>query len=175
MRKDDKTKRTAGLGLMFALAIVLQFVENLIPSPFSFAPGIRLGLSNIVTMFCLFTFGLPDALLIALLKGLFALVTRGPAAGILSAAGGIASVIVMRLMKETGSSRGLISVLGAVTHNLAQLLAECLMMKSSAAMYYLPVLVISGIIMGSLTALVLKAVTPYLDRLSSFSGRITGD
>ena len=175
MNSNSNSKRTAGLGLMFALALILQFVESAIPSPFSFAPGIKLGLSNTVTMFCLFTFGLPDALCIAILKGLFALITRGVAAGILSLAGGFMSVLVMKLVSRMGRSRGMTSVAGAVTHNLSQLTVECLMMKSTAALYYLPILTVSGIIMGCLTAVVLKNIDPYLDKLSLIGKRKEDD
>ncbi len=166
MNADKKAARTAGLGMMFALAIVLQFLENLVPSPFSFAPGIKMGLSNTVTMFALLSLGFSEALYIAALKGLFAFVTRGATAGILSTAGGIASVLVMMIMRRIGSSQGLMSVTGAVTHNMAQLVAESIMMKSAAAMFYIPVLTASGIVMGTITAVVHRTIRPYLEKLS---------
>ena len=170
MRDSSKVRRVAGTGILFALALVLQFAESLIPSPFPMAPGIKLGLSNIVTMFCLFSVGLRETLLIAVLKGLFAFITRGPAAGILSLAGGAVSVLLMILMRKLGQSDGIISVTGAVGHNMGQLAAECAMMKSAAALYYGPVLIISGVVMGTVTAYVLMALRPYLERVRGDDG-----
>lgn len=166
MRDISGTRRVAGTGIMFALALVMQFLESLIPSPFPMAPGIKLGLSNIVTMFSLFSLGIPEAFLIVALKGLFAFITRGPSAGILSLAGGLLSVTVMALLSKLGRSWGITSVAGAVFHNMGQLMAECVMLKSSAALYYAPVLMISGVVMGTVTAYVLRVLEPYLRRLS---------
>ncbi|MBP0969591.1 MAG: Gx transporter family protein [Oscillospiraceae bacterium] len=165
MRGKDKARKTAGMGMLFALALVLQFLESLVPVPFPAAPGIKLGLSNTVTMFCLFTLGVPCAVLVALLKGVFAFITRGPVAGVLSLAGGILSVIVMHILDGAGQSKGLTCVSGAVSHNIGQLAAECVMMKSSAALYYIPVLTVSGVVMGTVTAYVFRSIRPYLDRI----------
>ena len=165
MRNSARIRKTAGTGLLFSLALVMQLIETLIPSPFPMIPGIRLGLSNIVTMFCLFSVGIGEAALIAVLKGLFAFVTRGPAAGILSLTGGLLSVVMMTAALKLGQSSGIISVIGAVAHNLGQLAAECVMIKSSAAMYYAPVLIISGLVVGTVTAYVLRVLEPYLCRI----------
>ncbi len=102
MRNSARIRKTAGTGLLFSLALVMQLIETLIPSPFPMIPGIRLGLSNIVTMFCLFSVGIGEAALIAVLKGLFAFVTRGPAAGILSLTGGLLSVVMMTAALKLG-------------------------------------------------------------------------
>jgi heptaprenyl diphosphate synthase len=165
LRDSSRVRRIAGTGLLFALALVLQFVESLVPSPFPMAPGIKLGLSNIVTMFCLFSVGLKEALFIAVLKGLFAFITRGPAAGILSLAGGLLSVLLMTAVQKLGQSDGITSITGAVGHNLGQLAAECVMMKSAAALYYGPLLIVSGVVMGTVTAYVLHVLKPYLEKL----------
>lgn len=165
MRNTSKVRRIAGTGLLFALALVMQFVESLVPSPFPMVPGIKLGLSNIVTMFCLFSMGVREALLIAVLKGLFAFMTRGPAAGILSLAGGLLSVLLMTAVQKLGQSGGITSITGAVGHNLGQLAAECVMLKSAAALYYGPLLIISGVVMGTVTAYVLHILKPYLEKL----------
>ena len=165
MRNGSKTRRIARIGLLFALALILQYLESLVPVPFPAAPGIKLGLSNVVTMFCLFSVGTPDAFLIAVLKGGFAILTRGPAAGALSLAGGLFSVAVMLVLTKTGQSRGLTGVAGAVSHNMGQLAAECIIMRSSAALYYAPLLIISGVVMGTVTVYAYKAAEPYLERV----------
>ena len=174
MRKNYSARRTAFTGVMFALALVLQFTESMIPSPFPSVPGIKLGLSNIVTMFSLFTVGIPDAFLIAVLKGVFAFITRGPSAGTLSLAGGLLSMTAMTVCAKLGRSRGFTGIIGAVFHNLGQLAAECLMLKSTAALYYAPVLIISGTVMGTVTAYILRVLDPYLERLYAGDGERSG-
>ena len=88
-------RRAAELGIFAALALVLSFLESLLPPLPMMPPGAKLGLSNIVTMFLASSQGLVPALLIALLKGLFAGVTRGFTAMVLSLAGGMLSTCVM--------------------------------------------------------------------------------
>ena len=158
MRDGSKARRTAGTGMLFALALVFQYLESLVPMPFPTAPGIKLGLSNTVTMFCLFSIGIPEALAIAVLKGGFAFLTRGPAAGALSLAGGVVSVLVMSLMTRLRQSRGLTGVMGAAFHNLGQLGMAILITKTPGLISYLPVLLLSGMIAGLFTGLVAQAV-----------------
>jgi heptaprenyl diphosphate synthase len=157
----SKSRKVAFMGLLFALAIVLSYLESLVPTVLP-VPGIKLGLSNIVTMYCLFFLNAPAAILLALLKAAFVLITRGGVAALLSASGGLCSVGVMLLAKKLRASGGLTSVIGAVTHNLAQLVTEYLFFKTAVLFYYLPVLVISGVIMGVITAMILKAVLPLI-------------
>ncbi len=149
------------MGLLFALAIILSYLESLVPQIIP-VPGIKLGLSNIVTMYCLFFLNAPSALLLALLKSLFVLATRGAVAALMSAAGGLCSVIVMVIVKKFRASNGLTSVAGAVSHNLGQLIVEYAIIATPVLFYYLPVLIISGVIMGIITALILRTVLPLI-------------
>ena len=90
-----KTKTLTRTALLFALSIIMAYLEHLIP-PLPFAPpGVKLGLSNIITMYTLFFIGIPQALIIAILKAGFVLLTRGTIAAILSLLGGLASVLIM--------------------------------------------------------------------------------
>ena len=165
--KKNKTRKVAFLGLLFALAIALSYLESLIPS-FVAVPGIKLGLSNTVVMYCLFFVGPLPALVIAVLKAVFVLITRGFAAGMLSAAGGMCSAGVMILLNKLKSSKGAISVAGAVTHNVGQLAVAWLILSSPAVLYYAPVLILSGVVMGIVTAVVLKLVLPALSRINKY-------
>ena len=83
-----KAARPALLGLLFALSVVLNLVEagfsGLVP-----IPGIKLGLSNVVTMYCLFCMGKREAFLLAGLKAFFVLLTRGLVGACLSLSGGL--------------------------------------------------------------------------------------
>jgi len=148
------------MGMLFALAIALNWLESLVPLPG--IPGIKLGLSNIVTLYCVSALGPLSALALAALKALFAL-TRSPTACMLSAAGGFCSVVVMLLLSRK-SSQAFCSVCGAVSHNMAQLGVAALLFQNAYVLYYLPVLVISGVIMGLITATLLKGVEPVVKK-----------
>ena len=167
----SKARKIAVTGLLFAAALALSWLENLIPYIPGLPPGIKLGLSNIVMLFCLYCAGIPYALSLAILKALFVLLIRGMTAGALSFAGGTLSVIVMILMIYTGSRRysaGLVSVCGACAHNMGQLVTVSVITQSPAVFYYTPILLISGIIMGIVTGYVFTKVSPSIDSAKIF-------
>lgn len=161
-RHSQKTRRLALMGLLFALAMALSYLESLLPGVG--LPGVKLGLSNVVTMYCLFTAGPWAALALAALKAGFVLLTRGGTAALLSFSGGLCAVMAMALCHKLVASKGMTSVAGAVTHNLAQLATATALLSLPLAFYLLPVLVVGGIIMGIITAYILKVVSPLLAR-----------
>ena len=158
----------AFLGLLFALALVLTFLESLIPTAGFLPPGVKLGLSNIVTMYAAIFLGYREAYAISVLKSLFVLVTRGAVAAFMSISGGFASVtnVLLLLLPKERLSYLLISVIESVTHNLGQLAAASFILGADALLYS-PILVVSGVAMGVVTGLVLRAVMPALNRLQS--------
>ncbi len=168
MNLRPATLRLTSAALLLALCIVLSFVEGLLPEAPFLPPGVKLGLSNIVIMYCLFFIGSGQALLLAVLKSLFVLLTRGATAGLLSLSGGLISVgVLILLMKLCGKriSYMSLSMTGAVFHNLGQLLAVSLLLTSAVYVSYLPVLILSGAVMGAVNGLLLRAVLPALKRL----------
>lgn len=165
-KKPVDVKRIALLGLLFALAIVLSIVESIMPIPAP-VPGIRLGLSNIVIMFALLNLKKRDALALAILKAAFAAATRGTVAGLLSLSGGLFALGIMTLLlilMKDKSTYLLISIAGAVFHNIGQIAAASIILKT-ALWVYLPVLLISGIITGFATSILLKLTSPAFLRL----------
>lgn len=155
-------------GLLFAVALVLSLVENMLPLPPMAVPGVKFGLSNIVVMYILFFIGARQAYTIAILKSLFVFLTRGFIASMLSFSGGILSITFMLLMlmllKEKSSYLG-ISVVGAISHNIGQFLVVTFVLVGASIWAYLPVLLISGIIAGVMTATMLRIFLPALKRL----------
>lgn len=131
-------------------------------------PGAKPGFSNIITMFAAGSIGLPCALLIAVVKGAFAFITRGATAGIMSLSGGILSAAAMYfLMKYARKVLGLIgiSVICALCHNAGQLAAAVFITDTASIVYYAPALALFGIITGTLTGIILKAVIPALEKV----------
>ena len=91
---SGRAARVARMGLLFALALALSFFESTL-SGWIPVPGIKLGLSNIVTMYCLFCLGWREAYTLTALKSLFVLLVRGMVGAALSLSGGLLSVTVM--------------------------------------------------------------------------------
>ena len=60
-----------------------------------------------------------------------------------------------------------VSILGAVFHNIGQLVAASFLLQTEMVLYYLPVLILSGIGMGLITGLTVRAVMPVLNRLQN--------
>lgn len=145
--------------LLISLALVLSFVERFIPLNLIVpVPGIKLGLANIVTMFALFYIGIPSAITITLLRCVLAsLLFGGLSSLIYSLAGAFFALIVMILLK-TGYKKMFslvgISMGGAAAHNAGQIAAASLMMKNTAVFAYLPILLITGLATGLITAII---------------------
>jgi heptaprenyl diphosphate synthase len=165
----NKTRALTLTALLFALALVLSIVESSFPPLFTAAPGIKLGLSNIVVMYALFFLNKKQAFLIAILKAVFVYVTRGMVAGILSLCGGTLSLLVMILLMilfKDKVSYLVLSIFGALFHNIGQLAAVSFIYTSIYLWVYLPVLMISGVIAGIATSTLLRFILPAFKRLT---------
>ena len=149
---------------MLAVIMALSWFEHTLPPLPLLPPGVKLGLSNIVTMYCVFFVGWREALALAFLKSCFIFIIRGLTAGALSLCGGIVSVLVIIILSaifKDKISYLVISIFGAIAHNLGQLSVVPLFLgQTFSVVYYTPILIVSGIIMGSLTGALLKAVMP---------------
>ena len=164
----SKAKQIAICGLLGALALVLSALEGMLPPLPGLPPGARPGLSNIVTMFAAGTLGLPSALCIALIKGVFAFLTRGVTAGLMSLCGGLCSTFMMWLVwKKTKFSLLFTGVCGALAHNAAQL-GVSLALTGMAALFYTPQMLLMSVVTGLVSGLVLRLILPALQRIPKF-------
>ncbi|NLL04232.1 MAG: Gx transporter family protein [Clostridiaceae bacterium] len=147
----NKTKRIVILSLMVAQALVLSLIESWIPLP-SPVPGVKLGLANIITVTVIIFYGFKDALSVVLVRCILSSIFGGGFTGFFfSMAGGILSTIVMYVLYSRGSkvfSIIGISIAGAVAHNIGQTIIASFVMKDVAIFMILPVLLISGVVMG---------------------------
>lgn len=165
---NNKIKSLSLTGLLFAIAIILSIVENSFPPVFTAIAGVKLGLSNIVVMYALFFLEKRKAFIIAILKALFVFIYKGLIAGLLSLFGGIISLIVMILLIilfKGKISYLIISIFGAIFHNLGQLFAISFIYTSIHIWTYLPILLVSGTIAGIVTSTLLRFILPALKRL----------
>lgn len=166
-KRGSKTQDIALSGLLFALAMALSFVEGTLVIP-GLMPGMKLGLANIVVMYALFFMGGKQALVLDLLKALFVFLVSGWTAGFLSLCGGLLSLAVMWVLYYHFPVRPtwfILSVCGALAHNVGQLLGASVILSSAMSLYYAPVMLVFGLIMGSLTSITLRALLPALGRL----------
>lgn len=166
-RNYEKTRRVALSGLLFALAMALSFLEGTLALP-GLLPGMKLGLANIVVMYALFFMGPGQALVLDLLKALFVFLVSGFTAGFLSLCGGLLSFAVLWFLYYRLPLRPtwfILSVCGALAHNIGQLLGAGVILSSALSLYYAPVMLVLGLVMGALTSLSLRAVLPALGRL----------
>lgn len=162
---SGKSRKIAVCGLLGALALVLTLLEGMLPPIPGLPPGARPGLSNIVTMFAAGSLGLPYALAIALIKGVFAFLTRGVTAGLMSLSGGLMSTLAMWVAwKKTRFSLLFTGVCGALAHNAAQLCIAVLL-TGRAALFYIPAMLLLSIVCGLCTGLVLRLLLPLLEKL----------
>jgi len=154
-------------GLLFAAALVLAVVEGMLPPLPIPVPGIKFGLSNIAVMYALFFLGAREAYCIALLKGVFSFAVRGAVAGLLSLSGGVLSITAMLLLLfffREKISYTILSVFGAISHNMGQFLVILLLYSGMNMWPYLPFLLVSGMIAGIITSTLLRFVLPAFRR-----------
>ena len=146
-----KHRNIARFSLLIALAMVLSWLERMVPVNAA-VPGVKLGLTNLVVIFALYRLSARDATVISLVRVLLVSLTFGNAyAFAYSAAGAALSLAVMVLLKKTDifSSVG-VSISGGVCHNIGQILVAALVLETGRIVFYLPVLLVSGIVSGIL-------------------------
>lgn len=155
------TKRLTISALLVALAMIFSYIEVLIPFNFGI-PGIKLGLANLVVVVALYLLGTKQAFMISMVRIILVAFTFGSLAALLySIAGGVLSFAVMALgRKVKGLSVMGVSVAGGVSHNIGQIIVAVLVVENMNLFFYVPVLMIAGIITGLLIGLVAGMVLP---------------
>ena len=144
-----KTRKIAYLGVFLALALILSYVESLIPFYFGI-PGVKLGLTNLIVVVMLYCTGTKEAFGVSVARILLAGFLFGNLFSILySLAGGVLSFIVMCLLKKTGRFHVIsVSVTGGISHNIGQLIAAAFVVETYDTFYYMPFLLIAGVATG---------------------------
>ncbi|MEG0770681.1 MAG: Gx transporter family protein [Clostridia bacterium] len=165
LKAKSATFKITLTAVLFAITLVLSLVENMLPPVIIGVPGLRLGLSNIIVMFCIFYLDSTLAIFIAVLKSFFVFLMRGFVAAVLSLCGGVVSAVLMIILIAIFKDKisiFLLSVLGAITHNFFQIVAIMIIMQNFYFIFYTPVLVIFGIVSGTITATILNQINKNL-------------
>ncbi len=158
-------RRTAYCGMLLAFALILGYVESLIPLPFGL-PGMKLGLPNLAVVLVLYLFGEKEALFINLGRVLLAGFLFGNLSSLLySLSGALLSFLVMAVCRRQGGlSIAGVSCAGGLAHNMAQVTAAVLVTETMQVFYYVPPLLVcgalTGLVLGILAGTVLRHLPP---------------
>ncbi|MCR5107190.1 MAG: Gx transporter family protein [Lachnospiraceae bacterium] len=156
------TDKITKLGLMLALSVIMGYVEYLIPLPIGI-PGVKLGLANIVILYVTVTCGPLEALLILILRILLNGFMFGNVFSMIFAfSGGIPAWLGMtfahKFHKKLDLSLTGTGMIGGTIHNIGQLTAAVFLVDQLKVIYYLPILLLSGLITGGITGTLCMAV-----------------
>lgn len=147
----SRTKKMVLLGVLVSQALILHLVERLIPVPVP-VPGIKLGLANAISLVAIVFFGPKEALAVVAMRTFLGSVFGGGVSSfIYSFIGGVISTLAMAVMYKRYRnlfSLPSISVVGAIFHNIGQILIASLIIQNAKLFYYLPILLISAVITG---------------------------
>jgi len=166
-----KSKKIATYGLLVALAFILSYIESLFPLAVAI-PGIKMGLANLVVITALYSMGVRDAFVLSIIRIILVGFTFGsPSTMIFSIAGGLLSWLLITIfMKSKFFSFVGVSIIGGISHNIGQIIMAIFVVENLNLVYYLPFLLISGILTGAvigiLGAMIVKRLKKF-DNLNS--------
>ena len=160
------TKKIALCGVLTALAMIFSYIESVIPVPIP-VPGIKLGVANIAVITILYVLGVKEAIVINLLRIVLTSLLFGNVNSFLfSISGAALSLAIMIIMKKLDffSCIG-VSVCGVFMHNIGQIIAAVFIMGSEAIVFYLPVLIVSGVFTGVVIGVVSGIVAKHVRKV----------
>ncbi len=165
-----KSKKVAAYGVLIALAFLLSYIESIIPVPIPI-PGIKLGLANLVVLSGLYTMGVKEAFVLSMIRIILVGFTFGsPSTMMFGLAGGLLSWLFMvifrklKLLSLTG-----VSIIGGISHNIGQILVAMWVVKNAMLIYYLPFLLLSGVVTGTIIGILGSLI---INRIKNFSTNI---
>lgn len=162
-----KTRHLTLIAMLSATALIIFVVEAQIPVPVPI-PGLKLGLSNVVILFALWTLGRREAGLVLLIRILLGNFVAGNLMAMLySLSGGMLCFLLMALMKPLFSNKQIwiLSIFGAIAHNIGQLAIAVWITGTPSILVYAPILLLSGIITGFFTGQCAQTAVLHMHRL----------
>lgn len=166
-QRNPKVFRMVLDSLLASLALIIFVIELQLPS-LTPIPGIKLGLSNIVTLVVMFICGPIDALFVLLIRVFLGCIFSGQIMALAySLAGGILSYILLWVLRKAVTENQIFvcSVFCAVAHNAGQIFIAFFLTKTAAIFYYLPILCVSGIIAGIFTGFCAQFTVKHMKKL----------
>ncbi len=149
-----KTKKLTTHALLLALALILSYLESLVPMSFA-VPGIKLGLPNVVIVYALYKLGAKSAVSISIVRVILVSILFGNVMTMIySLVGAALALMLMWLLKKSKKFSPVgVSVAGALGHNAGQIFTAMVLLETGGIIYYLPALCVSGAVTGVLIGL----------------------
>ena len=158
-------RKTTKLSMLLALSIVLSIIESFIPILNGIVPGIKLGLANAIIIIVIYLYSFKDALYVSILRVILVGVLRTGLFSIsffFSISGALLSITMMNLCKKfTKLSIVGISIIGAISHSIGQIIIAIIFLNNANVIYYLPYLLILSIPTGIIVGMSSKQVIEY--------------
>ena len=163
-----KTTKITFLGLFTAVALVLSFLETLIPNMVPI-PGFKIGLANFAVLLALYLFGFKEAVVVDMARIILAALLFGSLFSFFYAlSGAVCALIIELIIKKTDKFSPIgVSVFGAVFHNIGQFIVAVILIKSLGILYYLPFTLLFCVLSGALNGylvLILKNRLKFLKK-----------
>lgn len=155
-----RTKKLTAMSMLTAIALIIFIVEAQLP-PLAPIPGIKMGLANVITMVTLVWFGRKEAFTVLMLRIILGSIFSGQMMSFMySLAGGLLCFLVMSLTMKIFKVNQLwiVSVLGALFHNIGQIAVAVIMTGTWQIIGYFPILAVSAVITGAFTGLAAACV-----------------
>lgn len=153
-------KKMVQLSMFTTIALTVFVVESYLP-PIAPIPGIKLGLANTITLIVLSLWRWKEGMLVLFLRILLgSMLTGNVISCCFSLGGGILCFLIMSLLKNIIPQKmiWLLSVIGAVFHNIGQLAVASIVLGSRSVFWYFPILFTSGIVTGIFTGVAAQYV-----------------
>lgn len=148
-------KRLTQLSMLTATALIIFVIELRIPNIIPI-PGIKLGLANIITVYCVYHFNaFETALMLTSRIILGALFSGNIFSLVYSTAGAFFCLCGMLVIRRIIPEKyiWLCSVIGAVLHNTGQIIMAVIVTGTFSVLAYYPILLVSGCIAGFFTGI----------------------
>lgn len=170
MVRHSDTGKLVRLALFASIALIIFIIEAQFPSPVIYIPGMKLGLSNVITVILLATYSKKDAFFVLMTRIFLGSFFAGQMMALVySLIGGLLSfcamcITVMILGKDSLWFTGIV---GGVAHNIGQVFAAWVLMKTDAVFAYLPYLVLFGIGTGLFCGISAMFITKHMKKIFS--------
>lgn len=148
-------KKTAYTGLLIAVAFLLSYIETLIPLSAGI-PGMKLGLANLAVFAALYITNTRNAFLVSAVRIILVSLTFGNTFSLIySMAGGMLSLVLMAVCKKSRLFGKIgVSIVGGISHNIAQIAVAICILETPELIWYLPALLLGGTAAGAIIGFV---------------------
>lgn len=167
MDKKFTVKKLTIMAMFLSIALIIYILEPQLPIP---VPGVKIGLSNIITLYMLVMFKKRDAFTVMILRIIIGCMFAGGLNTLIySMSGGLLCFAAMCLMLRVTDKKTVwaVSAAGAVMHNVGQLLAAAAVMRNTGVFSYFFVLLVSAVLTGIFTGIITQILVSnkYLSKL----------